>query len=216
MSLIEKIQNLLDLSRNNPSEEEAATAAAMAAKLMAKHNIEEHDLGHKSDTGWNGGGTFERDYWRLLAQGVGQLIPVSFTFRPSGRKLAYQWVGTKLNCQTAEQVLHFWAVQVEQLYKAHLPRGLSKKARAEFRKNFKRACAAGIIQRARQIKMDQLKEHTTGTALMVVEDELMKEVNEFLKDIPTAKQIKVVTGSGYGTNAGFHASSQVQMQEGME
>lgn len=43
--IIQKIQNLLDLSNNNPSEEEAIAAAAKAQELMAKYDIQFADLG---------------------------------------------------------------------------------------------------------------------------------------------------------------------------
>jgi hypothetical protein len=42
--IIEKIKNLLDLSNNNPSEEEAIAAAAKAQELMAKYDIQIGDL----------------------------------------------------------------------------------------------------------------------------------------------------------------------------
>ena len=43
--IIQKIQNLLDLANNNPSEAEAIAAAAKAQELMAKYDIEMADLG---------------------------------------------------------------------------------------------------------------------------------------------------------------------------
>ena len=43
--IIQKIQNLLDLANNNPSEEEAIAAAAKAQELMAKYDIQIGDLG---------------------------------------------------------------------------------------------------------------------------------------------------------------------------
>ena len=42
--VIEKIQKLFALANNNPSEEEAASAALMAQRLMAKHNISATDI----------------------------------------------------------------------------------------------------------------------------------------------------------------------------
>lgn len=42
--IIQTIKKVLDLSRNNPSEEEAKTAALKAQQLLAKYNIKESDL----------------------------------------------------------------------------------------------------------------------------------------------------------------------------
>lgn len=42
--IIQTIKKVLDLSRNNPSEEEAKAAALKAQQLLAKYNIKESDL----------------------------------------------------------------------------------------------------------------------------------------------------------------------------
>lgn len=42
--MIEKIKKMLSLAENNPSEEEALSAALQAHKLMAKYNINEEDV----------------------------------------------------------------------------------------------------------------------------------------------------------------------------
>lgn len=47
--IIQKIQNLLDLANNNPSEEEAIAAAAKAQELMAKYDVQLADLGDGLD-----------------------------------------------------------------------------------------------------------------------------------------------------------------------
>ena len=43
-AMIEKVKKLLSLAENNPSQEEAISAALMAHKLMAKYNIHEDDV----------------------------------------------------------------------------------------------------------------------------------------------------------------------------
>lgn len=42
--IIEKIKNLLDLSRNNPNEHEAMAAALKAQELMAKYHVDVNDV----------------------------------------------------------------------------------------------------------------------------------------------------------------------------
>lgn len=44
-SIVDKIQKLLNLAGNNPSEAEAQAALLKAQELMAKHNIEQNSLG---------------------------------------------------------------------------------------------------------------------------------------------------------------------------
>lgn len=48
--VLNKIKNLLDLANNNPSENEALSAALKAQELMAKHNIELDQLDDKKET----------------------------------------------------------------------------------------------------------------------------------------------------------------------
>ena len=42
--IIDKIQNLLELSYDAPNDEEGQTALLMAQKLMVKHNLSMRDL----------------------------------------------------------------------------------------------------------------------------------------------------------------------------
>ena len=209
----EKISNLLALARNNPSEEEAATAFNMARRLMLKHNIAEADLGHKSSVEYHRGQSIDRDYFKLLASGISQLIPVAAVITHDQH---IKWAGTSVNAQIANDLLTFWADQVEALYKIHLPRGLSKTARAQYRKDFKRNCAIGIIHRAREIKKTQISEES-GTALVVVEDQLMGEVEAFLskQNIRLTKPLKI-RSSTMGAIHGRIAAKSVNLQRGVK
>jgi len=210
----EKIINLLALASNNPSEEEAATAAAMARKLMLKHNIDERDLGHKSSVEYSGGGALDRDYWSLLMGGVQQLIPAKALIYNNE---SYRWVGTKVNAQIADQLLDFWARQVEHQYKIHLPPGMSKGERAKYRKDFKRSCALRIVIRAQALKDAQNADKSTGTSLVVMQSALEREIEEFLadKNIRSRKPMKIDTNSRGGRD-GFSAGANVHINTGIK
>lgn len=210
----EKIINLLALASNNPSEEEAATAAAMARKLMLKHNIDERDLGHKSSVEYSGGGKLDRDYWQLLMSGIQELIPVKGLMFNRGEQ--YRWAGTKLNAQVADQLMDFWARQVEHQYKVHLPPGMSKSERAQYRRDFKRSCALRIVYRAQELKAAQNADKSTGTSLMVIQSELEREIEDFLadKNVRLRKPMKVNTGSRGGRD-GYAAGNNVHINTGI-
>lgn len=210
----EKIANLLELARNNPSEEEAATAGAMARKLMLKHEIDERDLGRTSNVDYNGETSIDRDYYRLLASGVSYMIPAKAIIY-NGTEI--RWAATRVNAQIADQLIMFWAEQVEALYKIHLPRGMSKSARAQYRKDFKRNCAVGIIHRAREIKDQQiLDEGAKGTALVVIEDQMMVDIDDFLakQNIRSGRGMKIRHDT-VGAAHGRQAAGSVQMQRGV-
>ena len=208
MNIHEKIANLLDLSRNNPSEEEAAQAFNMARRLMLKHNIEEADLGRTSSVEYQEGSGIDRDYYLLLSSGVSELVPARAIIFTRGKKKQIKWAATNVNAQIADQMLIFWADQVEALYKMHLPSGMTKRDRARYRTDFKRNCAVGIIHRAREIKKQQIAdEGKKGTAL---------EVEEFLgtQNIGKGRGMKI-RHSGLGAAHGRQAAGSVQMQRGV-
>lgn len=210
----EKIANLLELSRNNPSEEEAATALNMARRLMLKYNIDESELGNKSSVEYQQGSGVDRDYFRLLASGVSELVPARAILFGRGKNQEIKWAATKVNAQIADALLLFWADQIEALYKIHLPRSMSKSERARYRQDFKRNCAVGIIHRAREIKKQQiLDEGEKGTALVVIEDKLMTEINDFLntQNIKQGRGMKIRTHTP-GAAHGRQAVGSVQMQ----
>lgn len=210
----EKIINLLELARNNPSEEEAAQAGAMARKLMLKHEIDERDLGRTSNVDYNGETSIDRDYYRLLASGVSYMIPAKAIVY---RGTEIRWAATRVNAQIADQLIMFWAQQVEALYKLHLPRGMSKSARAQYRKDFKRNCAVGIIHRAREIKDQQIAdEGEKGTALVVIEDQMMVDIDDFLsrQNIGKGRGMKIRHHT-VGASHGRQAAGSVQMQRGV-
>jgi hypothetical protein len=210
----EKIANLLELANNNPSEEEAAQAASMARKLMLKYNIDERSLGRRSSVDYNAGGAVDRDYWRLLMSGIANIIPV----RPIlfGNK-NFKWAGTSVNAQIADQMLTFWAQQVEHLYKQHLPPGMSKSDRAKYRTDFKRNCAVTITQRARDLRKQQALDKGEGTELVVIQSALEKDVEEFLatKNISRGRGMKLRSDS-LGAAHGRQAGNTVQLNRGVQ
>jgi len=212
----EKIANLLALSRNNPSEQEAATALAMAQKLMMKWNIDERDLGRKSSVDYGDVHNLDRDYFRILGHAVKIMTGCGMVLRGTDQFLL---VGTRVNVAIAEQFLWFLAEQVESLYKIHLPRGMSKSARAAYRKDFKRNCAYRIMERTKELKDQQAREAASDSrALVLVQSELEKEIEDFFARQGIVKVKKGMTikqgtlGASHGRSAGDHAALQPRVK----
>lgn len=203
-----KITALLEFAKNNPSEEEAASAMQMAQRLMMKWNIEEKDLGHISSVDFGEAHTLDRDYFRILGHAVNYMTGVTMVHYSNE---TFKLVGTSVNCQIAHALLMFLAEQVESMYKMYLPKGMSKSDRANYRKDFKRNCAARIMQRCKDFKFQS---PTTGTALVLMSSQLEKEVEEFLnkqmirKVISKAKINPYSRGGSDGRMAGDAAAIQ--------
>ena len=210
-----KIHHLLELAKNNPSEDEAANAMDMARKLMMKHNIQERDLGTVSSVGYSEAHTLDRDYFKTLGQAVKVMTGVTLVYFTDG---TYKLAGTKVNTQIAQQLLLFLAEQVETLYKVYLPRGMSKAERAQYRKDFKRNCALRILDRCNNARFHD--NPVTGRELMVIQTELEREVEAFLdasnvRKVKSKMRIRLGTkGAIDGQMAGNDAALQPRVRNG--
>lgn len=209
-----KIQNLLELANNNPSEDEAATAMNMARKLMMKYNIDQRDLGTVSSVSYGERHTLDRDYFKILAHAVKTMTGVTMVYFSDD---TFKMAGTKVNVQIAHELLMFLANQVESMYKIYLPKGMSKAERANYRKDFKRNCAVRIKQRC-----DEARFHdnpVTGRELVVIQNELEKQVEAFLQE-QSVRMVKNKTiirthtkGAIDGRMAGDAASLQPRVKQ---
>lgn len=216
----EKIKKLLRLANNSgATEAEAANAMQMASALMLKHNISV-DLSEDGEIKIIRGETVVEDcsetWHRVCATTVALLYSCRVIVMNGG---GFEFVGRTDNIDDCNQTLPYIITQVELLYKMALPRGLSKSARADFRKTFKMACASRCHRRAYEI-MEQMRnddakalEYTGSTALVVVKniDAMRKEADEFmgtqkLRNLPAVRQ-----RFGSGTLAGHRAGDNVQL-----
>jgi hypothetical protein len=214
--LVLKIKNLLELASNNPSEAEASTAMNMARRLMMRHNLTEADLKDSAvhnPTEYGEKRTLDKDYLRIVGHIVREMTGVTMVYY--GTSGDFRMVGRQINILVAEQLLTFLCDQVEHLYKIHLPPGLTKPARAKFRKDFKRLCAYRIFERAQE---EKVKESTTGTELVAIDNKLNEEVDEFLE----SKGVKVVTNrkslnmDSQGGRTGYQAGNSASLRPTLE
>jgi len=218
-----KIAKLLNLARDKgASENEAATAMAMATKLMLMHGIAETDM-HQSKTFADKSTTFEvdRDWMEVLVQASGKLFGC-MTLKTKNREGAtvFYFIGRPDNHDAAIATYQFLSDQVERLYKTSLPRGLTQKARAEYRRTFKYACAVRVYHRAEDLIAEMSSKDNvaaTGTTALVVQghfEKLADEVDEFLKH--TGMKIRVTRArprsGGSGTMAGRMAGDSVNLR----
>lgn len=187
----ERIVKLLNMTvENGCSEDEAENAMRMAAGLAARVGI---SLEAVRPAGEAKPKINEKRIYRVMkvyesfcAEAAAVLYGVD-CYAPNYGKNGFWFTGREENIELAEQTQLWLVSQVEQLYKQALPRGLSKRDRAEFRGSFKDACAERIYSRARELirkmKTDQAAaQEATGSNALVVAgyfDTLKQEIRDF-------------------------------------
>lgn len=216
----DKIRKLLRLAKDKgASEHEAATALAMANKLMLQHNIDHiEDEGHDGPNVVSGDAVhFEEKVvkWHIFVAGaVGELYRCRFTH--GSRSITFH--GRKINVDMASETLSFVIHQVEALYKEGLKAfrnslgRLDKETRGEFRQTFKEACALRLFQRAKEIIAQRKNEIPQHMALVVIDDQ-MKHASDFVEANFGKSRTIAIRKSGFGTGAGFAAGSQVRLDK---
>lgn len=158
--LKDKIRKLLNMTvENGCTEDEQESAMRMAAGLAARSGIELEALRAKDTTAAQRKAikkTVNQEFklhQTLAAQAAAELYGCDLFLYDKGRQ-GLLFVGREENIEMAEQTMFWLMRQVELLYKQSLPKGMTQKERAEFRKTFKAACAHRVMLRARDLMMD--------------------------------------------------------------
>lgn len=187
----ERIKKLLNMSvENGCSEDEQETAMRLAAAAATKAGIDLEALQAEAAKATGAPApkrtaTFKasREVWKmhqaLAAQAAGQLYGVDVIVYTNG---TLSFVGREENIELTEQTMMWLMRQVELLYKQNLPRGLSQRDRAQYRKNFKANCAYQVYRRAIELMRDMRSsdmsaQQATGQNALVVQGyfETLKE-----------------------------------------
>ena len=217
-SIKDKIRKMMALGAegSGASEEEAATAMRMAMGLMARHGIDQATLGGAKPTA-RMAARVERKiqpHEVMTAQAAGVLYGCRILFWKSG-KMGFAFVGRPDNTDAAEVTMMWLTQQVEELYKGHLPKGLSQRERQEFRKTFKVACAHRVHQRAVDFVNNpaQIATDIKSTALVVGDyfKQLQSENKEVIATMDVRKSKARGTNAGSGTFAGYRAGDSVKL-----
>lgn len=217
-SIKDKIRKMMALGAagSGASEEEAATAMRMAMGLMARHGIDQATLGGAKPSA-RMAARVDREikpYEVMTAQAAGTLYGCRVLFWKSG-KLGFAFIGRPDNTDAAEVTMMWLTQQVEELYKANLPKGMTQKERAEYRRTFKVACAHRVYQRALDFVRNpqQIATDIKSTALVVGDyfKQLQGENQVVMADMSIKKSRARGTQAGSGTMAGFRAGDSVKL-----
>lgn len=225
----DKIRKLLALGENTGFEGESNTAMEMAMRLMLEHGITREDLEDKTARVGHSDEVKDIEGWQeLVAYAATELFgtrAVLWTHKNRDIK-DLTFAGRVDNVKASLVLFDSITRQIETLYKRIKPKGMTKSQRAAYRREFKRAAAMRVWQRACAIIERVRKEEqqaatpSTGTALAIIahRDELIAEVDEFLasggvsKKKTIYKEVKPTGAAIDGTMAG----DQVKIQETVE
>lgn len=221
----DKIAALLNIGKDGSgaTEHERDNAMRLAAMLMMKHNISEADVRKDDDKPKMVRG---KEYEAELAWHEQCCFAVEelYALKSVWIKDKFVFIGRLDNIDAGHQTYEFLIEQIEALYKQSLPKGMSKSERAQYRRQFKFACARRVYARAWRIAEDMRKgaqdavQGTGSTALVVIEarKQLEAEVNDFLAEVTKgakpgkARQV-AINYDNRGARDGHEAGNKVQL-----
>lgn len=161
-----RLRKLLNMTvENGCSEDEAESAMRMAAGLATRLGIELDSVREGEQTAAQRKAvkkTMSADFkihQVMAAQAAAELYGCELFLYNQGRGGLF-FIGREENVELAEQTMLWLMKQVELLYKEYLPRGLTQRDRAEYRKTFKAACAQRMLNRA----YDMMRKMRTNSA----------------------------------------------------
>jgi Protein of unknown function (DUF2786) len=224
----EKIKKLLAMAAegSGTTEDEQASAMALAAALMIKHGIEQNDLPSSDPIkAVKGRFNWERmpEHWIELACAAGVLYGCKATFHGRYGTSGFTFYGRPDNIDAAETTMSWLIQQVDGLYKEEVRSGalkrLERHEKKPFRKNFNCECANRVHARAvALVNNPQLLVQQTGKNALLLKDYFIKlraEAEEAtahiigtLKDRPREP--------GPGSAAGRRAGERVKLRREVE
>lgn len=223
----DKIRKLLALGEASGFEGESNTAMEMAMRLMLEHGITRDDLEDKTARVGHGDEVKDIDTWHeFVAYAATELFGTRAVFwtHKHGNVKDLTFAGRVDNVKASLILFESITRQIEALYKRIKPKGMTKTERAAYRRDFKKAAAirvwqraCAIIERVRKEEAAKAATTSTGTALAIIahRDELMAEVDEFLKTGGIKKKqstVKAPKPTGAAID-GAMAGDQVKIQE---
>lgn len=187
-SIQEKIQKLLALGRGKANESESMQALNLAMRLMAEHGISEDQLrSPEQKAEIIESVKFEyRGVWQpLCAKAASYLFPSDVLIYKRGPLTLMSFIGRADNVLAAQEVMAHLIYQIEYFYKSSMPKGMTQRERATFRKEFKIVAANRIAERCDKIARGKpVTETLTGTDIVIFDHlaKLRSEIDDYIAD----------------------------------
>lgn len=200
--LIDRIKKLLALADNNPSAEEAASAAAMAMRLMRKYNLESADLqahelrkeGAIIRAVVENGPNYKvrvASWFNVLVTGVAQSLSCETTlgYNSDRTGVTMYLYGARQDVEVANWLINYLRVQIDKLADAHwqnkslLIRLRNDRApyaseRTREKNNYRFGLAVSVLERVKEVygtSEEDVKSASSANALVVLKNQLIRE-----------------------------------------
>lgn len=217
-NIIEKIRKLLAMASDaGATEGEQANALRLATALMTKHGIEKVDQ-ETGEVKWGDKVVDLDQRWHhIAAMAIGKMYGARAIF--SGKNFSY--VGRDETVMAATMTINFVADQIELFYKAGLPKGMSRADRAQWRREFKVACAIRVSTRINEMMReitteDDKAQLAIGCKALVVathHQNLQSEIDSFLEGKTKSKSISMKVAPSRASYLGFKAGDNVRLNQ---
>lgn len=232
-AVIEKIRKLLALAERGGTPEEAATAAAMAANIALKHNLDLRKIqedAHKANErpGIKGFDVYQSDKYEIwinnIVHAVCEMNACSTFFEPRPSSVHYIVVGRPTVIPVVKLTIEYLVAATLRLNTVAVKKyGLTQDERRQFRKAFRITCSATILRRMRALleemrTKDDVAATATGSTALVVADyfeEEKKEVALWIEENITLKtrDSRVHNLDGRGAEEGRKAGESVALNQ---
>lgn len=193
--LNDRLRKLLNMTvANGCTEDEQETAMGMAAAMAARAGIDLDALQPKDAPKRKATKKWKHEalkpHQALAAQAAAILFGIECNVYDLGAR-GIMFVGREELIEAAEQTMFWLFRQVEDLYKRSLPKGMTQRARAEYRKTFKAACALRTRERAEELMRnmktnDGAAQAATGHNALVVQghfEQVAEEIDTYWQDL---------------------------------
>ena len=226
--VIERVRKLLALSANNPSEAEAASAAAKAQAILIEHNLDmaevkDHETGEKEDFEIVPVSNTPTSPWRrFLGAAVGELYFCKYFYTTttvpgkSAKRDVHTFVGARHNIAVAAMMFAYLHQTVSRLARAGAAVNANKNE-SEYVRRFRSGATRRLCERIME-KIEQAKSGTLKTesgsnlpACLNLYEHAAAKAQAKLDQLGTAlvvKESKLANG-GAGFYDGYEAGSRI-------
>ncbi len=184
--VLDRIKKILSLSENNPSEEEAVTAAKMARTLLAKYDLSISDVKGRKDEPEEAIVTKAANYnkrvktWEgYLANTMSEYVPVRSVILAckipgkSNRRKNIQFIGHEADVRVAVEMYRYLRSTIKKMSR-------NRFTEKRLRKSYSMGAVHRLGERFKELKQQDV-EGWEGKFELVVADKLAK-IDDFLSD----------------------------------
>jgi hypothetical protein len=203
-NIIEKIQKVLALAKDNPNDGEKFAALELAAKMMLEYNITERDLEDipRKDFKFTEAHSFDH-IEEMAAKAAAVLFNCEVIQAVPDR--LFSIVGRQTNLLAMEETYSFILNQIEELSK------LFRKDNT-FDKDFRYACSVRVYFKAVAMMEEQIQNHNNLPVVVSIRTEVKDFLQEEYNILYEPQELMKVTNP-IASTLGFYAGETIKLRK---